>query len=94
MTILPAKNYIILKPVISKTSSGLEVPMGDKDMPVTGEVFKIGEGKLPLDIKIGDLLVFKKYLSNKIYIPELGEDFDFVRFVDCVAVIKKEGKDE
>jgi|WetSurMetagenome_2_1015567.scaffolds.fasta_scaffold612812_1 co-chaperonin GroES (HSP10) len=88
--ILPARGYIILKTIQQTTPSGLEVPTTDESMPVVGTVYKIGEGKLPLPVVEGDILVFKKYLSNKVYLAEIGESLDFVRFVDIVAVIKEE----
>lgn len=92
MTIIPAAKFIILKPTIQKTLSNLDIPAGDKDMPVTGTVYKIGKGKLPMPIHIGDMVIFKKYLTNKVYIAEIGEELDFVRFEDVVAVLPKKKK--
>lgn len=85
--IIPAKNYVILRPKEEKTPSGLDIVKHDKDMPQIGTVYKIGKGKLPLVMKVGDTAIYQKYMTNKTFIAQLGEEFDFIKFENIVAVI-------
>ena len=91
LNITPAKNWVILKTEEVKTSSGIIAPEPTKDAPQIGTVYKIGKGTPPLPLKEGDVVVFKKYMGNKMHIPQLSDTFDFLPFEDLVAVIS-EGK--
>lgn len=92
MTIIPAKNYVLLKPLgAQKTKSGLYAPTSDEKKPEMGVLFKIGKGTPPVEMKIGDTVIFKRYMANEIPIPALGgEVVNPIAFEDIVAVIKEE----
>lgn len=92
-TILPAKEWIILTTTKQETKSGLDVPTAQKDAPQIGTIYKIGKGTPPVPMKVGDIVVFKKYMGNKMFISEVGEELDFLPFEDIMAVIPK-GKTE
>lgn len=91
MTIIPAKKYVLLKPLgDKKTKSGLVIPETQEQKPEMGIVFKIGKGEPPVDLKEGDVVIYKKYMANEITIPELGEKINPIAFDDIIAVIKEE----
>lgn len=89
MKILPSKRTIICTEIKDKTtSSGLMLPEGEKGKESElGVVYAIGEGKLPMDIKVGDTIVFRRYTENKVFIE--SERFNFIDFKDIVGVVQK-----
>lgn len=89
MNILPAKEIIICTEVDGQTNSGLQVALAekDKDRPTLGKVYAIGEGELPVDIKVGDIVAFRNYTENRVVIDV--EEYNFIRFEDVVGVVKK-----
>lgn len=92
--ITPAEKFVILTIVQQPTLSGLEVPSSTKEKPQIGTVYKIGKGKLPLPLKIGDTVIFKKYMGDRKFIPQLGKEFDFIPFDDIVAVLTETKTEE
>ena len=88
MKILPSKKIIICTKPSNEISSGILVSESDSDKePELGVVYAIGEGNLPLDVKIGDTIVFRRYTDNKILIET--EYYNFISFKDIVGVVKK-----
>jgi co-chaperonin GroES (HSP10) len=82
---------IVLKKYTEKTASGLEVPGGDKDQSRIGEVYAFGkplEKDPKIELKKGQKIVFKKYVSNDLYIAELNEKFDFIEYEDVCAILE------
>lgn len=93
MEILPSKRIIICTPPPAETSSGLSLATGDgkkTEETILGKVFAIGEGKLPMDIAVGDTIVYRRYTDNKIFIET--EEYNFISFKDIVGVVKKDGR--
>ena len=88
MNILPAENTVICKnPPESKTKSGLHLASDKK--PELGVVVAIGKPDkerevLPIEMKVGDTIVFRRYADNRIFIE--GEEFNFIDFKDIVGV--------
>ena len=89
MKILPAKEIVICVEAEQKTSSGLDLGEAekDKDKPTVGTVYAIGEGKLPLDVKVGDTVVFRHYTENRVFLDTVM--YNFIRFEDIVGVVKR-----
>jgi co-chaperonin GroES (HSP10) len=87
--IKPAKNVIILRSASLKTKSGLQAVESEKNAPEIGEIVAIGLGTPPLKISIGDIIVYRKYMENKVYIPKVGEELNFVDFKEIVANLGK-----
>lgn len=76
----PSKNVVVCVNVTShKTKSGLHLP-NTENKPEMGEVVAFGEGKKPIDFKIGDVIIFRKYTDNRVFMH--GHEFNFVRFSD------------
>ena len=85
--ILAAKRVVVCKNIQNhKTKSGLELT-NTENKPETGEVVVIGQGKPPIEIKVGDQIVFRKYTDNRIFLE--GVEYNFVLFKDILGVIKK-----
>jgi chaperonin GroES len=94
--IQPLGNRILVKPQEEEETiaGGLVVPpsANDDKRPAMGEVLKLGKGKdedgkeLSFEIKIGDIIYFKKYSPNEIEIE--GEQYLIVDTEDVLAVIK------
>ncbi len=72
---------------------GIIVPDSAKEKPQQGEVIATGNGKIkedgerqPLDIKVGDLILFGKYSGQEIKLD--GEEFLIMREDEVLAVIE------
>lgn len=97
MELIPLSNRIIVRPLKQEeqTKSGIFLPgNAEKERPEQGEVIAIGPGKLlengtraPLDVKVGDQVVFKKYGPDEVTIDD--EDLLVLDDTDVLAIIKK-----
>ena len=73
------------------TPSGLVIPDTAKEKPQLGEVLAVGPGefqdgeRLPLDVKVGDLVVYSKYGGTEVKYE--GEDYLILSARDLLAVI-------
>jgi chaperonin GroES len=95
MNLRPLQDRIIVKRVEeeSKTAGGLFIPETAKEKPQRGEIVAVGNGKktedgkvLPLDVKVGDVVLFGKYAGTEIKVD--GEDFLMMREDDILAVVE------
>jgi chaperonin GroES len=75
-----------------KTKGGIIIPDTAKEKPVEGKVIAVGKGAIgedgkvrPLDVKVGDRILFSKYSGNDIKIS--GEEHLIMRESDVLAVI-------
>lgn len=80
MKIRPLQDRVIVKrkEEETKTAGGIVLPGSAAEKPSQGEVVAVGPGRVledgqvrPLDIKVGDVVVFGKYASNTV---KLGEE--------------------
>lgn len=79
----PARKVVVCEEVKQRTSSGIVMVEEDKK-PELGKIIAIGEGKLPVDMKIGDIIVFRRYTDNRINIA--GRTYNLIEFRDILAV--------
>jgi len=95
MNLRPLQDRIIVKRVEeeTKTAGGLFIPETAKEKPQRGEIVATGNGKktedgkvLPLDVKVGDVVLFGKYAGTDIKVD--GEDFLMMREDDILAVVE------
>jgi len=78
-----------------RTASGLVIPDTAKEKPQTGTVLAAGPGRrsdqtgelIPLDVKVGDTVVYSKYGGTEITID--GEDLLILSGRDVLAVLEK-----
>jgi chaperonin GroES len=95
MNLRPLQDRIIVKRVEeeSKTAGGLFIPETAKEKPQRGKIVAVGNGKkteegkvLPLDVKVGDLVLFGKYAGTEIKVD--NDDFLMMREDDILAVVE------
>ncbi|OGR29786.1 MAG: co-chaperone GroES, partial [Desulfuromonadales bacterium GWD2_54_10] len=68
------------------------IPETAKEKPQRGEIVAVGNGKktedgkvLPLDVKVGDVVLFGKYAGTEIKVD--GEEYLMMREDDLLAVV-------
>ncbi len=93
--IKPLFDKVILKPITEdeKTVSGIVLPdTHEKEKPEKGEVVAVGEGKLtedgkrlPMDVKVGDKVLFSKYGPTEVKID--GQEMLIVGSEDILAIL-------
>lgn len=92
----PLKDKVLVRRVDQeeKTPGGIIIPDTAKEKPAEGEVLAVGtgirddQGKLhPLDVKVGDRVLFAKWGGNEVKIS--GEDFIILKESDILGIINK-----
>ena len=95
----PLHDRIVVRRVeeAETTRGGIIIPDSAKDKPQEGEVIAIGKGKLhedgkvtPLDVKVGDRILFGKYSGTDIKID--GEEFTIMREEEVLGVLEGAAK--
>jgi chaperonin GroES len=95
MNLRPLQDRIIVKRLEeeSMTAGGLYIPDTAKEKPQKGEIIAVGKGKItedgkviPVDLKVGDKVLFGKYAGTEIKID--GADFLIMREDDILGVIE------
>ncbi len=90
----PLGDRVVIKPAEEeeKTTGGIYLPeTANKDKPFKGEVVAVGRGKLnekgerlPLEVKVGDKVIYSKYAGTEIKLDE--QKLLIVREEDILAV--------
>lgn len=89
----PLGNRVLLEVVEEETTtpSGIVLPDSAKDKPQFAKVVAVGEGKLlesgdrlPLEVNVGDKVLFEKYAGNEIKYK--GTEYLIVKDSDIVAI--------
>ena len=79
MKIRPLQDRVVVKRKEEETKSagGIVLPGSAAEKPSQGEVVAVGPGRLlengdirPVDLKVGDTVIFGKYASNTVKIDE------------------------
>ena len=95
MNIRPLHDRIIVERLEeeTKTAGGLIIPDTAKEKPQQGKVIAVGKGKktedgkvLPLDVKVGDKVLFGKYAGTEIKIE--GQEYLMMREDDILGVVE------
>lgn len=97
MNLQPLEDRIVVRPGESEetTASGLVIPDTAQEKPQQGEVVAAGPGKrseqtgdiIPLDVKVGDTVVYSKYGGTEITVD--GEDLLILTSRDVLAKLGK-----
>src|SRR6201989_3510242 len=103
MALKPLDDRIVVRPseADERTASGLVIPDTAKEKPQQGSVLAVGPGRrseqtgeiIPLDVKVGDTVVYSKYGGTEITVD--GEDLLILSGRDVLAKIgggKAKGK--
>jgi len=94
-TVKPLDDRVVVKAVSEeKTVSGIVIPdTASKEKPQKGKVVAVGPGKLtdqgtrlPMDLKVGDTVLFTKYGPTEIEVE--GEEILVLNQSDVLAVFE------
>jgi len=95
MQIRPLHDRIVVKRLEEerKTASGIVIPDSAAEKPDQGEVKAVGNGKVledgkvrPLDIKVGDKVLFGKYAGQTVKVK--GEELLVMREEDVMGIVE------
>ena len=96
MKIRPLQDRVLVKRLedeVEKTRGGIIIPDTAKEKPQHGKVIAVGKGKVnddgkvtPLDVKVGDTILFGKYSGSEIKLD--GEEHLIMREDDILGVVE------
>jgi len=95
MNIRPLYDRVVVKRVEEQEQKigGLFIPDNAKEKPKQGEVVAVGKGKrledgkvIPLDVKVGDRILFGKYSGNDIKID--GQELLIMREDEILGILE------
>jgi chaperonin GroES len=97
VNIKPLEDRVLVEVLDAETTtaSGLVIPDTAKEKPQEGKVLAVGPGRfnedgdkrLPLDISVGDTVVFSKYGGTELNYD--GKDYLLLSSRDVLAVVNK-----
>jgi chaperonin GroES len=95
MNIRPLHDRIIVERLEEETTTaaGIIIPDTAKEKPQQGKIIAVGKGKvtedgkvLPMDVKVGDRVLFGKYAGTDIKIE--GKEYLMMREDDILGVVE------
>jgi len=97
LSIKPLGDRVVVEPIEKdvETFAGGQLVLPDtaKEKPQQGKIVAVGPGRLdddgkrvPLDVKVGDVVVYAKY-SGTTFKTEDGDEVLFIRESDILAVL-------
>lgn len=95
MNIRPLQDRIIVERLEEETmtAGGIIIPDSAQEKPQEGKVVAAGKGKvtedgkvLPLDVKVGDNVLFGKYAGTEVKID--GKEYMMMREDDVLGVVE------
>jgi chaperonin GroES len=94
VSIKPLEDRILVKSIDAEqtTASGLVIPDTAKEKPQEGEVLAVGPGRfedgqrLPLDIKVGDKVIYSKYGGTEVKYN--NEEYLILSSRDVLAIVE------
>ena len=99
MNIRPLYDRIVVKRIEDQETKigGLFIPDTAKEKPQEGEVVAVGKGKrledgkvIPLDVKVGDRILFGKYSGNEIKLD--GQELLIMREDEVLGILDNTAK--
>ncbi len=95
MAIQPLGDRVVVEVLEAKekTQGGIFLPETAKEKPQVGKVIAVGKGRLvndgkvvPLDVKIGDKILFGKYSGNEIHIDD--KEYLIIKEEEIFGIVK------
>lgn len=92
----PLEDRIVIQALDAEqtTASGLVIPDTAKEKPQEGKVVSVGPGRfdesgkrVPLDVKVGDVVIFSKYGGTEVKYS--GQEYLILSARDVLAVVEK-----
>ena len=99
MKIRPLYDRIVTKRIDEQETirGGIIIPDSAKEKPQEAEVIAVGHGKrlengelVPLDVRVGDRILFGKYSGNEIRLN--GEEYIIMREEDVLGILDAASK--
>jgi chaperonin GroES len=99
MNLKPLGDRVVVEPVEreEKTKSGIVLPDTAKEKPQEGIVRSVGSGrlldngtKIPMELKVGDKVLYAKYAGNEFKIDEI--EYLIISEKDVLAIVATNGK--
>ena len=97
VNIKPLEDRIVVKPLDAEqtTASGLVIPDTAKEKPQEGTVIATGPGRfdeagekrIPLDVKVGDTVIYSKYGGTEVKYN--GQEYLLLSARDILAIVEK-----
>ena len=94
MKVRPLHDRVLIKRVEEQETvrGGIIIPDSAKEKPQEAEVVAVGHGKrlengevVPLDVRVGDRILFGKYTGNEIRLD--GEEYIIMREEDVLGIL-------
>jgi chaperonin GroES len=95
MNLKPLSNHIIIQPLEDEkmTKSGIVLPESSSEKPTKGKIVAVGPGKknekgeiVPMSVKVGDVVLFKKYGPDEIEVDGvkylIGDEDDVLAIIE------------
>jgi chaperonin GroES len=101
MKIRPLHDRVVVRRIEEKETvqGGIIIPDTAKEKPQEGEILAVGQGKrlddgkiCPLDVKVGDRVLFGKYSGSEVPVKIEGEDVLIMREDEILGVIEGASK--
>ncbi len=94
MNVRPLQDRILVRRVeeVETTKGGLIIPDAAKERPSEGNVIAVGSGKrddgkvIPLDVKVGDRVLFGKYSGSEIKVD--GVEHIILREDEILGIVE------
>ena len=96
MQIKPLSDHIVIEPIKEeeKTQTGILLPeTAEKEKPEQGKIIAVGPGRrlssgkrVPIDVKKGDVVLFKKYGPNEIKVED--KEYLIAKEEDILAILE------
>lgn len=89
----PTAGYLLIEPLEKevKTASGIYLPDNAGEKPQKGKILAVGAPEITekgtkktSPVKIGDVVIYKKWGGNEVKIE--GKEYLFVKFEDILAI--------
>ncbi len=95
MNIRPLHDRVVIKRMEEERTSagGIVIPDSATEKPIRGKIIAVGKGKLlengdirPLDVKVGDNVLFGKYSGTEVKIED--EEYVIMREDDIMGILE------
>ncbi|HJN62305.1 MAG TPA: co-chaperone GroES [Candidatus Parcubacteria bacterium] len=96
MKIKPLSDHLLIEPIKEdeRTKSGILLPeTAEKEKPEKGKIIAVGSGKktsagkiIPIEVKVGDTVLFTKYGPNEFKIGE--KEYLIAKEEDILAILE------
>ncbi len=92
----PLADRVVVQPTENEevTALGIVLPETAKEKPQKGEILAVGPGKrddqgkvIPLDVQVGDLVLYAKYAGTEIKLDS-GDEVLVLRESDILAIVE------